>query len=115
MPRYCFSLAVRVGCKVDGFCVFAELLELVNDLLVILHRDILRLKIVFYINSEGALGQIAQVSHALARLLPDISLDLQQRKLGKHFCRCKSAALNDRVNMNRSFIHCSDYLQLTRA
>ena len=63
MPGYRFSLTVRVGSEIYGFCVFAELFELVYYILVILHRNILRLKIVFYVNSKGALRQIAQVSH----------------------------------------------------
>ena len=63
MPRYCFALAIRVGREIDGFRIFAELFELVYDILVILDRYILGLEIVFYINSKGTLWQIAQMSH----------------------------------------------------
>ena len=63
MPRYSLALSVRVGCKIDGLCALAELFKSVYNILVILDRNVLRLKIVLYIDTKRALGEVTQVSH----------------------------------------------------
>ena len=63
VPRYGLALAVRVGRKIHGRRRLGFLLQLVYELALILHRDILRLEAVLQIHAHLALGQIPQMSH----------------------------------------------------
>ena len=81
MPRYCLSLAVRVGCEVNGLGTLAELFEVVYNILVILDRNVLRLKIVLYIDTKRALGEVTQVSHGRDDLIVVAQIFLNSLRL----------------------------------
>ena len=58
MPRDSLSLAIRVGCEVHGIRVLSALFKLLDDIRLVLHIDILRLKIIVHINAELRLRQV---------------------------------------------------------
>ena len=63
MPGDSFALPVRVSCQVNGIRLLGFLFQFVDQFLLGLHRDILRLKIAFNVHTHGALGQVPQVAH----------------------------------------------------
>ena len=81
MPRYSLALSVRVGCEIDGLCALAELFKSVYNILVILDRNVLRLKIVLYIDTKRALGEVTQVSHGRDDLIVVAQIFLNSLRL----------------------------------
>ena len=64
MPGDGFALAVRVRCQIDGLHLIGGGTQLLNQLFLAPHGDIVRLKIMLQINAHFTLGQIPQVTHA---------------------------------------------------
>jgi len=62
MPGDSLSLSVRVGCKENRSSTFGFLLKLLDKITLTADVDIMRLKSVFNINTESALGEIANVT-----------------------------------------------------
>ena len=63
MPADCFALAVRVSCQINFIRFFSQGLELLNQLALAADIDILGFKVVLYVDTEGALRQVTQMSH----------------------------------------------------
>ena len=63
MPADCFALAVRVSCQINFIRFFSQGLELLNQLALAADVDILGFKVVLYVDTEGALRQVTQMSH----------------------------------------------------
>ena len=100
MPRYRFSLAIRVRCEIDmisGFCFLSDLLD---DVASAAKSDVLRFKIVLHVDAERALRQIAHVAVGSndfvfrAEILLD-RLSLRGR-LNDDQILCHISSLNDR-------------------
>ena len=83
MPRNRFSLAVRVRCKVNGIAFLRPLLEILDDVLLALHVEIVRCKTVFYIDSELGFRQIAHMSHGRNNLKAGTQIFLYGFRLGR--------------------------------
>jgi len=64
MPADGLSLTVRVGGKIDHVGLIRRLFQALDDVLLAPDGPVVGLKIVFKINADLALGQIAQVAHA---------------------------------------------------
>ena len=64
VPGDRLALAVRVGCEIDGLRPVGGLLELLDEVGFLLHRDIFRTEIMVQIHAHRALRQIAQMTHA---------------------------------------------------
>ena len=63
MPSNSLTLTVRVGCEEYLRCRFCLLLDLLNDIALAADIDIVRLEIVFNINSEAGFGKITHVTY----------------------------------------------------
>ena len=64
MPADGLSLAVRVGCEVDGVRRLGGLFQIGNDGFLALDRLVDRLKVVVHIHAEIAFLQVPEVAHA---------------------------------------------------
>ena len=62
VPAYRFTLTVRVGRKQDEVALLCFLFQFVDKLALAAYVDILRLKAVFDINTQLALGQITHMT-----------------------------------------------------
>ena len=63
VPGNGLPFAVRVSRKIDGSGILGVLFQLVDQLGLVPHGNILRLKAVFDIDAHLALGQVAQMPH----------------------------------------------------
>ena len=64
MPRNSLSLTVRVGCKIYGIGFFDKFFKFRYKVSLSADGDILRFVVILDIDSEGALGQIANMALA---------------------------------------------------
>ena len=69
MPGNRLSFTVRVRREVDDGSLFALRLQLINQILLVLDRDILRLEPVFQVHAQLALRQVSQVAHGCGHLV----------------------------------------------
>ena len=63
VPGYRLALAVRVRCEIHRARLRRALAQVLDDLFLALHRDILRHKAARYVHAHRALGQVPQVAH----------------------------------------------------
>ena len=52
MPRNCLSLAIRVGCEINGIGGFRAFFKFLYNIRFVFHIDILRFKIMLHVNAE---------------------------------------------------------------
>ena len=62
VPGYGFSLAVFIGCQIDGVCLCGQSLKVCNHLFLVCRNLIFGLEPVFYVYAQGSLRQITYMS-----------------------------------------------------
>ena len=62
MPRDSLSLTVRVGREEYLCCIFGVFLDVLNEIAFSANVNIMSFEIIIYVNTEGAFGEIANVS-----------------------------------------------------
>ena len=62
MPGNSLSLTVRVSCEENFVCAFCLALKLLDNVTLAADIDVVRLKAVFNINTERALGQVTDMT-----------------------------------------------------
>ena len=70
MPRNRLSLSVRVGRKVYFVALLGALFEFLDNILLTLHVDVLRRKIMLLVNAHFGLGEVADMTHRSNNLIP---------------------------------------------
>ena len=83
MPGDRLPLPVRVGGKVDLFALLGLLFQRGDELLLILHFNVVRFEAVLDVHTDLALGQIPDVSHGCHYFIAGTEIFLDRFGLGR--------------------------------
>ena len=103
MPGNGLPFPVRVRGEIDGAGAFGVLFELLDQLCLVPHRNILGLKALFYINAHLAFGKVPQMPHGSRDLIAAAQVFFDGFGLGGRFhdhkifrfCHVRSSLFGD--------------------